>query len=293
MPPDILTPDELDHYRACGYVALRNFVADAEIAALRQEIDRLIAHAPVARGTAADTTGSPVAHPRDFAFSDGDGAQVLNRISRPLLHSDVVLRSYGHPRLLGAARDLYGDGLVPFAESIVIKLPQRGAPFAWHQDGSFKSGAVPERGVNFGLYLHEAREANGCLFVVPKSHEQGRIDISALIAAPGGRPRGAIPVEAAPGDVLVHSRNLIHGSFANTSPDPRVTVYFGYHARATVAGIYEEAHIERRRQAIALAVRRRQRSGLFPGEVPFDYPVDQVPAEEARDEVLQTPPLAV
>ena len=102
-------------------------------------------------------------------------------------------------------------------------------------------------------------EANGCLFVVPKSHEQGRIDISALIAAPGGRPRGAIPVEAAPGDVLVHSRNLVHGSFANTSPDPRVTVYFGYHARATVAGIYEEAHIERRRQAIALAVWRLHR----------------------------------
>ena len=93
--------------------------------------------------------------------------------------------------------------------------------------------------------------------------------------------------------MLVHSRNLIHGSFANTSPDPRVTVYFGYHARATVAGIYEEAHIEKRRQAIALAVRVRQRSGLFPGEVPFDYPVDQVMAEEARDEVLQTPPLAV
>ena len=62
------------------------------------------------------------------------------------------------------------------------------------------------------------------------------------------------------GDVLVHSRNLVYGSFANISPDPRVTVYFGYHARATVAGIYEEAHIEKRRQAIALAVRMRQRS---------------------------------
>ena len=126
---------------------------------------------------------------------------------------------------------------MPFAESIVIKLPQRGAPFAWHQDGSFKSGAVPERGVNFGLYLHEAREANGCLFVVPKSHEQGRIDISALIAAPGGRPRGAIPVEAAPGDVLVHSRNLVHGSFANTSPDRRISLTFGFHRRASVLGV--------------------------------------------------------
>ena len=293
MPPNTLTPDQLDHYRACGFVALRNFVAHDEVAALRQEIDRLIAHAPVERGADADATGRPVAYPRDFAFCDIYGAQVLNRISRPLLHSDVVLRSYGHPRLLGAARDLYGDGLVPFAESIVIKLPQCGAPFAWHQDGSFKSGEVPERGGNFGLYLHEASDANGCLFVVPKSHEQGRIDLSLLIAEPDGRPPGAIPVAAAPGDVIVHSRNLVHGSFANISPDPRVTIYFGYHARTTVAGIYEEAHIERRRQAIALAVRMRQRSGIFPGEVPFDYSVDQVQAEEGRDEVLQAPPLAV
>ena len=293
MANNTLTQAQLDHYRTWGYVVLRDFVAQGEVAQLRQDVERMIERAPAARGAEVDCGGRPVEHPQDFAFADLAEGQVLNRISRPLLHSPDVLRAYGHPHLLGAAESLYGAELVPFAESIVIKMPQQGAPFAWHQDGSFKSGPVPERGVNFGLYLHRADERNGCLFVVPKSHRKGQIDLQALVAAHGPRLPGAIPVEAAPGDVIVHSRNLVHGSFANTSTEPRVTVYFGFHTRKTVEGIYDEKHIERRRQAIALAVQVRKTSGLFAEETAFDYPVDGVLAEKERDEVLRTAALAV
>lgn len=87
--------------------------------------------------------------------------------------------------------------------------------------------------------------------------------------------------------------SLAHGSFANTSVDPRVTVYFGFHTRKTVEGIYDEAHIERRRQTIALAVRARKESELFAGETAFDYPLDGERAEAERDEVLRAAALAV
>ena len=43
--------------------------------------------------------------------------------------------------------------MVPFDESIVLKMPHHGAGFPWHQDGNFKTGAVAERGHNFGIYL--------------------------------------------------------------------------------------------------------------------------------------------
>ena len=295
MTDRTLNREDLEHYEQLGYIVLRDFVEQHEVATLRNEVERLIEHAPVGPGAGTDPTGRKVEDPQDFAFTDlgATNGQVLNRISRPLLHSPIVLRSYGHPRLLGAAADLYGTGLVPFAESIVIKMPERGAPFAWHQDGTFKSGPASERGVNFGLYLHRADPHNGCLFVVPESHRRGQIDLEALVAEHGPHLPDSIPVEAAPGDLVIHSRNLVHGSFANNAPDPRVTVYFGFHTRATIENLYTDEHIEERRRCIGLAIRERGDSGLHPSEIPFRYPVDSNLSPAERDRVLRAPPLAV
>jgi hypothetical protein len=83
-----------------------------------------------------------------------------------------------------------------------------------------------------------------------------------------------------PGDVAIVSRQAVHGSFANTSPDVRVTINFGFHRRRSVLGVksggvhnpicvYDEAYIRERSRLVMLAIdARRQR---FPGERPFVY----------------------
>ncbi len=184
---------------------------------------------------------------------------------------------------------------MPFAESIVIKVPNAGAAFAWHRDGSLKTGPLPERGVNFGIYLHASDTENGCLHVLPGSHRRGRIDLEALVEKCGHLP-GALPVAAEPGDVVVYSRNLAHGSFANASPDLRVTVYFGYHARQTVEGIYAPEHIRQRMQVIPLAIGRRVASGLYVDEAPYSYrPLSDTGelGAAAQQQILRASPLAV
>ena len=72
----------------------------------------------------------------------------------------------------------------------------------------------------------------------------------------------------------------MHGSFANTSADWRVTVNFGFHRRRSVVGvagggvhnapaIYDEARIAERARVIGWGIdARRQR---FPSETPFAY----------------------
>ena len=90
-----------------------------------------------------------------------------------------------------------------------------------------------------------------------------------------------MPLICKPGDVAMTNRQAVHGSFANTSPDWRVTVNFGFHRRRSVlgvhapatlhgsAGVYDEARIAQRARAIGYAiVARRQR---FPDETPFVY----------------------
>ena len=268
----MLSSEQVAHYRRHGYVVVSGLVSGAEVALLRDAVRLLLDQAPVGPDRPHDRDGNPVPYPNDYSFLRRDeGSPVLNRISTPLARSADVLKVYANPRLLQAVEALCGSDWVPFAESIVIKLPHVGAPFAWHQDGRFATGEVPERGVNFGIYLYHSDESNGCLYVVPGSHRNGRVDIAAQVASHGARLPGSIPVPVAAGDVIVHSRNLVHGSFTNRSPEQRVTVYFGYHARPTVEGAFAAEQIRRRAQVVELALAARAADRRFTDRTEYRY----------------------
>lgn len=129
--------------------------------------------------------------------------------------------------------------------------------------------------------LYGCTAANG-VWVVPGSHALVRADIRAMSASAGSeRLPEAVPLICKPGDVAITNRQTVHGSFANTSPDWRVTVNFGFHRRRSVlgvvapatlhgtAGVYDAVRIAQRAHAIGYAIdARRQR---FPNESSFVY----------------------
>ena len=89
-----------------------------------------------------------------------------------------------------------------------------------------------------------------------------------------------MPLVCAPGDVAITNRQAIHGSFANTSPDPRVTINFGFHRRRSVLGVtsggvhnpvavYDEERIHERSKAIVYGIDARAQR--FPDEARFVY----------------------
>ena len=128
--------------------------------------------------------------------------------------------------------------------------------------------------------LYGCTAANG-LWVVPGSHKRGKLDISELLVeGEAERIPEAVPMICAPGDVAICNRQSIHGSFANTSPDWRVTVNFGFHRRASVLNVesggihndvafYDDERINERSRLIAYAINARQER--FPKETPFVY----------------------
>ncbi len=80
--------------------------------------------------------------------------------------------------------------------------------------------------------------ANG-VWVLPGSHQQRRVDIKAMCEAAGSdRLPDAVPIVCAPGDVAITNRQAVHGSFANTSPDWRITLNLGFHRRRSVLGVH-------------------------------------------------------
>ena len=306
----MLTRAQTNCYQENGFLVLKQLLPETEIEMLRQELNWMINSAPIHLGANENRYNQVVEHPEDYAFTvlnPDSGHQVINRISNPLARSEVILRTYGHPKLLQAVTSLYGSDFVPFAESIVIKMPENGAPFEWHQDGNFKTGVQPVRGVNFGIYLYPSTQDNGCLHVIPKSHRWGQANLKSMVEKHGPQLPDSIPVPVKAGDVIVHDRNLIHGSFTNTSPDLRITVYFGYHRRDTVVDVFTPKHIRQREQAIWLAVQHRAESNLVTEEedgLPMvaeeqPFSLGQFQSEishfslEEKAKILRAPPLAI
>jgi ectoine hydroxylase-related dioxygenase (phytanoyl-CoA dioxygenase family) len=124
-------------------------------------------------------------------------------------------------------------------------------------------------------------DATNGLWVIPGSHRVGKADIKGMVEKAGSdRLPDAIPCICDPGDVAMTNRQAIHGSFANTSSNVRVTINFGFHRRASVFGVqsggvhnpvseYDEEYIFERSKAIAWAIDAR--SQHFPNEDRYTY----------------------
>lgn len=270
-----LEADILAAYREHGFYVFQNVIGRAELDELRADIESTLARAPVTPESTVDRDGKP-AFGQDFSrqpyrfarpLSDPLGGTGRNKGRHPvkvaeptpdsdapewtieLLHGnlqlmDSCLRLYGHPGLLTACEAVLGDDFVPYNEVVFIKEPGLGPSVAWHQDGTTHWDAPdwdPDaHGFNFMAQLYPSTPGNG-VWVLPGSHKVGRVDIKRLIADSGSeRIAGAVPLVCDSGDVIMTNRQLAHGSFANSSPDRRVTVNAGYFARRRVLDVTTE-----------------------------------------------------
>ena len=307
--------DALAAYRRDGFYVFENVLGGDELADLRAELATLLDRAPVAPGAETDRHGRPAFGDAFttpvFAFakplSDPYGGTDANfgrhpaKMSEPtpaadapahtvyfinsiLQVMDSCLRLYAHPKLLKVTEAINGADFAPFGDSIWIKEPGLGTSVAWHQDGTthwnHPRWDEDMHGFNFMAQLCPTTPENA-LWVVPGSHKLGKIDIKARVAANGSdRLPDAVPMLCEPGDVAICNRQALHGSFANTSPDRRVSVVFGFHRRDAVLNVakrrldgetvvYDEARIHQRSRVIQVAIDARAQR--FPEEVPYRY----------------------
>jgi len=305
----------LEAYGHCGFYIFEDVLKREELDEIEADVAEMMARCPVTKDAKVDRQGRPalgVGHkgrtiswvkPLSDPFGGTDASYgrhpakmieptppagapeyIVQVIVGTLQYSIACLRLYGHPDLLAIAAAVNGEDFTPFNESLWIKHPGLGGSVAWHQDGwtHWDSPNQDEHahGVNFMAQLYGCNAANG-LWVVPGSHRHGKADIKAMVEAAGSdRLPDAVPLICNPGDVAITNRQVIHGSFANTSPNVRVTINFGFHRRRSVLGIkgggvhnpvsvYDEDYIRERSRLIMYGIdARRQR---FPNEKPFTY----------------------
>ena len=310
-----LHPEIVEAYWRCGFYVFEGVLKADELADIEAEFRELLDRLPSEKGSPVDKRGrlalaagctaptlfwsKPLADPfggtelangrhpvRMFEPAAAADApkEVVYLILGSLQFLETHLRVYGHPQLLAVAAAINGPDFTPFNEALFIKEPGLGASVAWHRDGvtHWDSPDWDEgtHGFNLMAQLYGCTPANG-VWVVPGSHKLRKVDIAGMVAEAGTvRLPDAVPMVCKPGDVAITNRQAVHGSFANTSRDWRVTLNFGFHRRRSVLGVrgggvhnapavYDEARIARRARMIGYAIdARRQR---FPNEAPFVY----------------------
>lgn len=311
-----VSPDIIDAYDEYGFYVFEDVLGPVELAEVRAEVEDFIDRAPFpTKGSKVDRQGRPAAgadlpkNPWLMAppLSDPVGGTHLNHGRHPVKMAeptpaanapievpylvfgvlgmiDSFVRVYGHPDLLAVAEALNGPDFTPFNEALFIKQPGLGPSVAWHQDGQthWESPDLDGRshGFNYQVQIYGSTPANG-VWVVPGSHVQGKVDIKAMSAANGGtdRFRQALPLVCRPGDAFITNRQALHGSFPNESPDPRVTVNFGFHRYRSVIGqrgaltargqLYDDDYVRNRCRAIQIGIDARAQR--FPDERRFVY----------------------
>lgn len=310
-----LAENILDSYWKNGFYVFEGVLKADELADIERDVKDILDRLPVEKGASLDKHGRPaLAHdlkaptlfwskPLGDPFGGTELAngrhpvkmhepkaaadapkEVVYLILGSLQFSEACLRVYGHPDLLRVVASINGDDFAPFNEALFIKEPGLGASVAWHQDGVTHWNAPDwdegTHGFNMMAQLYGCTAANG-VWVVPGSHKLGKIDIKRWVAEAGTeRLPEAVPIICKPGDVAITNRQTLHGSFANTSKDWRVTVNQGFHRRRSVLNVeagglhaakavYDEARILERSRMIGYGIdARRQR---FPDETPYTY----------------------
>ena len=223
--PQLLTDDEADLYRREGFVIVRGFFDAEEIDLLRRAAkeDRVLdEHA--------------------FGRADGEGGTV--RLSLWNQPGDGIYGMFARcERIVRSAEKLLGGEVYHYHSKMIMKDARVGGAWTWHQDYGYwyRNGVLFPWLVSVSIAVDPATRENGCLQVIARSHELGRID-HVLSGDQAGADMERVtavlerlPVvhcEMAPGDAVFFHPNLLHRSDMNRSEHPRWSMICCYNAAA-------------------------------------------------------------
>ena len=224
MAKSILTPEQRSDFERDGYVLVRGLF-DAEEAKLLQQ--------------AMETDPEVRANLYDRFDSAGKATKMVTWNHPGDSVYGLAARSH---RIVDTMEDLLGGEVYHYHSKLTAKEPFEGGAWEWHQDYGYwyNNGCLFPLMASVMVALDKCTKENGCLQVLRRSHQMGRIDHGLM----DGQQVGADPkrlehalkqmetvyAEMEPGDGLFFHCNTLHRSDQNRSPNRRWTVLFCYNA---------------------------------------------------------------
>jgi hypothetical protein len=242
----MLSAEQIEEYRAVGFLTMRNVFDPALLQRLTAVIDRLWRE-----GSALETKTRHF----DLDPAHGPGNPRIRRISSPTELDDVFVEVAFDSLLGDIAADLIGGPVKFYHSKVNFKLPDGGAEIGWHQDWP----VFPHTNTNIvalSIPINPSRSGNGCLQTVPGSHMQGprshwangRYALNCNASMNEDDFARVVDNELDPGDVVAHHGLAVHGSSANLSDMIRTTYIIQYVAAdafAYTAPVIDSRHRNR------------------------------------------------
>ena len=242
--------DQAAAFRRDGYAIFPGALDGALLDLLRAECDDFVAREDARMDAAGvDTLGISHRGKRYFA----NECQRERPVLRQMLFSPVMA---------DICRATLGDTAYFFFDQYVVKGPDGGMPFSWHQDSGYVVGnGGPADHVPYltcWCPLDDATIENGTVRLMPGSHHAGIVphardaatnDLAVAVADGQG-----VAVEVAAGSVVAFSSLTLHATGANRTDRPRRV----YLAQYTAEAMLNPGTRQLRRNAIAFLDQGRQ-----------------------------------
>ena len=219
--PKKLSDSQVQFFIENGYIAVPNLIESDEIEELREDTVR------IARGGYPCEAVQPVSE----NLSDDQILANILCIHQPHFISPVMGKYVKHPELCGvlsqitAAHIPFWDGSVKCMQSMLFVKPSGFQGQSWHQDEIY----IPTRDrslIGGWIAMDDATVENGCLWVIPGSHQMGYL----YSQKPHGNPEEfdsadlesygfdetlEVPIEVKTGTVVFFNGYLLHRSRKN------------------------------------------------------------------------------
>lgn len=238
-----LTDEQLKRYEDEGFLFLPECLSPHEAQMMKRELPSVFAE---------DS-------PRRVIEKDG---RMVRSVYGSHQSNELFQRLTRHPRLAEPAMQILKSEVYVYQFKINAKLAFGGDVWEWHQDYIFwrkEDGMLAPRVTSVITYLDDVTEFNGPLFLLPGSHKEGVIEVSARDQNPAQDIRrheayrdspnwianlttklrysldreivagmiekyGIVSPKGPRGSVLFMDGNIIHGSPSNISPFDRAVV---------------------------------------------------------------------
>lgn len=219
-----LTDAQCADFDRDGYLMLPDLFDAAEVAVLRQ------------------ATADVYAMQRQEVVREKDGKTARTAFAAHT-YNEAFRRLGRHPRLITPVMQLLDGPVYMHQYKVNAKAAFDGDVWQWHQDyGTWaRDDQMPEpRAMNIAMFIEDATEFNGPLYMIPGSHKAGVLDAghdtqttsyplwtldNAEVGALIEQGKGIYSAKGRAGSALLFHGNIVHASPSNLSPWDRTVVY--------------------------------------------------------------------
>lgn len=201
-----------------GYLPFGQVLTGEELAVLRQRSEDIacgrVEHVP------------PRYIQLESAFRDGDAqTDRLDQVRKMthLCYFDELFEAVARKaEILDAIEELLGPNIKLYCDQLMMKPRFNGTVTGWHQDSVAWPQFAPQHHVSCWIALDDATIDNGCMTVIPGSHNWGPIGseqrerflVNPLLPDP-------VSVELSAGSCMFHHGLNFHRTGANATPNRR------------------------------------------------------------------------